>query len=66
MYLAIQKLVILNHFFRSLDKFMKLEKETSTDFDDELFDLLPINCNFLKYFTMLNDYRTKLRNYCKF
>ena len=50
MYLAIQKLVILNHFFRSLDKFMKLEKETSTDFDDELFDLLPINCNFFKVF----------------
>lgn len=35
--------------FRSLDKFMKLEKETSADFDDELFDLLPINCNFFKY-----------------
>jgi hypothetical protein len=29
---------------------MKLEKETSTDFDDELFDLLPINCNFFKVF----------------
>ncbi len=39
-------------YLRSLEKLAVLEKEKSSDFDDEMFDLLPINCKNIFFQTL--------------